>query len=81
MKSNRKRNVARKAKSNRSQNPPSSNSGVRNSPPGAGSRKPGAGTRASRTSSLITENPSIQRLRCTANSSAAAKQAALEVNG
>jgi hypothetical protein len=43
MKSNRKRNTARKAKSNRSQNPPTSNSGVRNSSPEAGSRGPKAG--------------------------------------
>ncbi len=40
MKSNRKRNIARKTKSNKSQNPPPSNDSVRDSPPGAGSRKP-----------------------------------------
>ena len=45
MKSNRKRNVARKAKSNRSQYLPSSNYRVQDSPPGAGSRKPEAGSR------------------------------------
>ena len=44
MKTNRKRNVARKSKSNKSQNPPQSNDGVRNSPPEAGSREPEAGT-------------------------------------
>ncbi len=43
MKSNRKRNIARKAKSNRSQNPPSSNDHVRDSPPEAGSQVPEAG--------------------------------------
>ena len=45
MKSNRKRNVARKTKSNKSQNPPQSNDGVRNLPPEAGSRdsEPGNG--------------------------------------